>query len=708
MSRLASLRPSRAEVLFSAKAFASAMMAITIAQWVGLPRPFWAMMTAYIVASPLAGAVRSKALFRFCGTLVGCLVTLLVVPMLSNAPELLTLALALWLAACLYVSMLDRTPRAYVFMLAGYTAALIGFPSVEAPLQLFDTASARVEEILLGILCATLVHSLVLPTGLAPTVLGLLDRSLFDARRWFADLMQGPTRAAALTTPGTPLDADRRRLATDITHLRTLSTHVPFDTTHLRLTTSALHAMQDSMASLTTLFSAVEDRLRAMHEAEGSLPSDVQTVLAHMGRWVEVDAQTDRAATLTLLGEIRALTHPARLQGLTPWTQALRTAVATRLEQLLDGWISCEALRREIDQGLQGAPVPRPQANRRAPSLHRDHRLAAMSAASAFLAVCTSCAFWMLTGWPMGSVATMMAAILCCLFAAMDDPAPAIHVFMKFTAWSVPVAAVYVLVLMPLVQDTAMLALVCAPLFLVTGCFMARPATSLPATAMLLGVSGTLSGHDTANGDFVSFINSSTAQLIGVFIAALSTRLVRSVGADWMARRIQHATWRELSELASSRHDPDRSEGYLARTLDRIGLLAARIAQAGPALTAAVADDALRDLRLGADLITLQRHRAHLPAATTPAVTALLGDISRFFQQRGAGRPVPRPTHLQGHIDTVLTTLLACPDPAFHHHQIVAALVGLRRTLCQGAPAHLGPSTASGNTPPLAHTPSTT
>jgi uncharacterized membrane protein YccC len=40
---------------------------------------------------------------------------------------LLSLALACWVGLCLYVSLLDRTPRSYVFMLAGYTAGLIGF-----------------------------------------------------------------------------------------------------------------------------------------------------------------------------------------------------------------------------------------------------------------------------------------------------------------------------------------------------------------------------------------------------------------------------------------------------------------------------------------------------------------------------------------------------------------------------------------------------
>ncbi len=131
------LRPrfTRAEWIFSLKAFAGAMLAVCLASWAGQPHPFWAMMTAYIVANPMAGAVRSKAVFRFCGTLVGGTAAVLLVPRFAHAPELLSLALALWVAGCLTLSLHDRTPRAYAFMLAGYTAALIGFPSGRAVLD---------------------------------------------------------------------------------------------------------------------------------------------------------------------------------------------------------------------------------------------------------------------------------------------------------------------------------------------------------------------------------------------------------------------------------------------------------------------------------------------------------------------------------------------------------------------------------------------
>lgn len=173
--------------IFSLKAYAAAMMAMYLALSIGLERPYWAFLTSYIVAQPLAGAVLSKALFRLIGTFVGAAAAVAMVPPLDNSPELLTLAIGLWLGLRVFVSLLDRTPRAYMFVLAGYSAILIALPSVEAPATIFTVASLRVQEITLGILCGSLVHALVLPRSVAEFLLGRVAMTLHDAECWSHD-----------------------------------------------------------------------------------------------------------------------------------------------------------------------------------------------------------------------------------------------------------------------------------------------------------------------------------------------------------------------------------------------------------------------------------------------------------------------------------------------------------------------------------------
>ena len=675
-------RFTSAELLFSAKSFAAAMLAMVVANSMGLPRPFWAMLTSYVVAAPMAGNVRSKALYRFCGTLLGCTATVLIVPALANAPELLTLALALWVGICLYLSLQDRTARSYVFMLAGYTAALIGFPSVETPLNLFDNAVARVEEIGLGILCATLVHSLVFPVGMGPTLLAVLDRGLGDARQWFADVLRRPDAAAA------PLDIDRQRLAGDITQLRLLSTHVPFDTSHLRWTAGAIGAMQDALAALTPALSAVEDRLQALVEAEGELAPDVTALLARTASWLHAEtspATTDRDAAMhDLLVPLREL--GADVEADTPWTRALRIALAVRLEELVRGWRHCEALRREIDSGLAGA-APRRIASVDNRVLHKDTGLALLSSFAAVLAICLCCVFWIATAWPSGSAAAMMAAVFCSFFATMDDPVPAINNFMKFTLWSAPVSAVYVLVLLPLVHDFGMLALVCAPTFLLLGFYCARPSTAPSAMAMIFGVAGTLSMHDTtANVDLPAFINSTLAQVLGIFAAALVTKLVRTVGADWSAQRIRRATWNELGDMAAASRGTSVDEAYAVRMVDRIALLAPRVAQADPAVRNETVESALSDLRSGLDIVALQRARARLPSL---GIGAAMQGVARLFRLRGAGGEGQAPQALLGDLDGALAGALENTGDSDDTRAAVTALVGLRRSLFPAAPAAL-------------------
>jgi uncharacterized membrane protein YccC len=145
------------------KTFSPAILALVIALWMDLPRPYWTMATVYVTTQPLAGATRSKAAYRLPRRLVGAVVAIGTVPNHVNAPELLCLVIALWIRVCLYLSLLDGTPRSYASALSGYTTAIIGFPSVSDPGGIFDTAIARAQEISLGIICATIVSTMLVP-----------------------------------------------------------------------------------------------------------------------------------------------------------------------------------------------------------------------------------------------------------------------------------------------------------------------------------------------------------------------------------------------------------------------------------------------------------------------------------------------------------------------------------------------------------------
>jgi uncharacterized membrane protein YccC len=603
---------SRTEMLFSVKSFAAAMLAVYLSMRIGLPRPFWAMMTAYIVAAPFAGPTRSKGMYRALGTLLGAVFVTFTVPRLVNSPELLSLVLALWIGGCLYISLLDRTPRSYMLMLAGYTAGLIAFPAVNDPGAVFDIALARVEEITLGMVCATLVHSLVFPQPFGPVILQRLDGAIRDARHWIGDALHA---SGARNT-----DQDRRKLAADITDLRVMSTHLPFDTSHLRWTGNAVQALQERLAQFVSIVSGVEDRLQALRALDAAAVADRWQVLLD-----DIVAMTN--APFDAVPGTSAILY-ARIDTMQPagqqpdWVGLLELNLASRLRRLVDAWVETVTLRQHIDAGVHGKL---PAAVRHQPGvttrgLHLDRGLAALSACATIVAVLLCCAFWILTGWPAGATAPMMCAVLCCFFSTQDDPVPFIKGFLEWTVYSVPASALYLLVLLPAVHSFEMFVLVCAPAFLAIGVFLARPSTFGRAMPFLFGICGTLAMIDTHSADMVTFLNVTLAQVIGVAVAAAVTGLMRRVGADWTARRLLKAGWRELARLGGG--EKITLAAFSARMVDRIALLTPRLAQAG----VSQATGAFNDLRVGLNMTVLQNTRADLgrgAAALAPVMRQL-------------------------------------------------------------------------------------
>jgi uncharacterized membrane protein YccC len=629
------------ETVFSANCFAAAMLALFVSFSLGLERPFWAMATVYITSQPLSGAVRSKAVFRLIGTMIGGLVTVLLVPALVNAPVLLSLALALWVAGCQFVSLLDRTPRSYVFMLAGYTAALIGFPSVLHPDAIFETAVLRVQEIGIGVSCAAIIHSVVWPRSVAGVYGARAKAVLANAESWIADILT--VEETARTTP------ERRRLAADVTDLHVTATHIPFDTARIRPTRGLLTGLQDVLVQLIPLVSALEDRLRSL-SAEGAVPTDVSVSVAEVRAWV-LDPTLDAP---------RIPTPPMAAD----WRGLLVLNLIIRLNELVGALGATRALVAAVADPEAPRPVVAHVGGR---PLHRDYGLGLLSAAATFLTILGCCWAWIATGWPEGAVAAMIAAVVCCFFATLDDPVPAQRGFLIWTVVSVPLAAVYLFAILPAINGFAMLCLALAPPLLLMGAMMAVPSWYGRMMPMQISFASGLALTNLYTVDAASFFNSNVAQLIGIVAAMTMTRLVRSMGAGTAIRRLRRAGWRDLAALVER---PSQLPVWRSRMLDRVGLLAGRV---GEAEDEDAATAALRELRIGLSLARI---------APGEQQQALRASLAYWFRQLMDGRDTSPPPDLLNAIDGAIEESRSEGDDP----ERLAALVGLRRNVFPAAP----------------------
>ncbi|TYL87558.1 FUSC family protein [Bradyrhizobium cytisi] len=662
-----------ADLIFALKTFAASMLALVIALAMDLPRPYWAMATVYITSQPLAGATSSKAFFRVMGTLVGATMTVALVPNLINAPELLCLAIALWVGLCLYLSLLDGTPRSYVFMLAGYTVALIGFPSVSEPGAIFDTAVARLEEISLGIICASLVSTIVFPRSVAPAVAGRVDSWLLDARRLSQVVLlregTGETRRGK-----------RLKLATDIVEIDTLSAHLAYDRLTDRNAVTGLGEIRLRMLMLLPVIASLEDRLAALGEEALRRQPELKRLLEDIAQWIVSDVSARQPAE-----RIRAMIaeRQAVLDDSASWERIIITSLLSRLRDLVDLSRDCRELTKAIagNRNVSTLDLAFHSEAGAAPVRHRDRGLALWSAAGAAVAILICCAFWIGTGWPDGASAPMMAAVACSFFAAQDEPARFIRSFGLWSLVAIVVVAIYLFALVPAISHIEVLVVALAPTFLLYGFLIARPATAGTGMALAANTATLLALQSTYIADFASYANSAVAFFVGVLIAELVTRIARGVGAEWIANRLVLSSWITIAVAAERRGKRDRAE-FAGLMLHRLGLLVQRIAFLSESDRRDA--DSLVQLRIGINIIDLRRARYGLAASTISVIDDMLDQLAIACRSY-AGGGMPR--ELLTSVDLALAQAVKDPNDSAREDALIG-LVGIRRGLFPDAPAY--------------------
>src|SRR4029077_7516950 len=156
--------------------------------------------------------------------------------------------------AFLYIALLDGTPRSYVFMLAGYTIAIVGLPVLSTPELTFDVAVSRVQEITLGIICASLVSMLVLPRSVASAVASQADAWLANAGRLCANVLTGGSSDPER-------DDERMRLCARASTMDDLCNHLDYDAAPSASIVRGLQRLRRHMLALLPLFASIEDRM---------------------------------------------------------------------------------------------------------------------------------------------------------------------------------------------------------------------------------------------------------------------------------------------------------------------------------------------------------------------------------------------------------------------------------------------------------------
>ncbi|QDW37307.1 FUSC family protein [Bradyrhizobium sp. KBS0727] len=625
------------QVSFALKTFVAAMLALYIAFRLNLSQPSWSMTTVYVVSQPFAGMVLAKSLYRILGTLIGVVASLAFVALFANSRELFCLVLALWIGAGTSVTVYLRdAPQAYTGMLAGYSAAIIGLPAALAPEGAFDFAVARCLEIMLGIVCGTLMHNLVLPQRAGDALRKTLDATLPNMARWAADALRGQQGDAQEL-------GDRRQIIATVVSLGTLRVFATLDTPAIKAIDTVIRQFEGKLLSLLALLVSLCDRLALLRQRQPGtadmLRPTIERVVAHIDG--SAKAETPEQSRQV---EDREIELAAYIETQLPPRQALRDrpdaflvrSILQRLLDVLSMWREAVRIRTHIRAGL---PLPDGDA---APAFrpYRDLTFAAIAGAISAGTVLVASAFWIATAWPNGPTAVTFAGIMCAIMGGRDEPAAAAAIFLRMSIVGAVIAGLYLFLVLPPLTTFPALVIALAPFYLTCGLLLTIPARAPFVMPVIFTGGGLIGISNEMHYDFPAFLNNCLSYVVGIWIGATALTLLRPLGTEWMVRRLIRGMMGDLARATETATIELRT-ALESRIFDRINALLMRLDPTDPEHRT-VMQGGLASLRIALNILALRTYRPQLPEPAAVIVENALAAIREHFARAGRDwRTVP-------------------------------------------------------------------
>lgn len=520
------------------KALLAAFLALAIALRLDLPQPRTAMTTVFIVMQPQSGAVLAKSFYRIGGTLVGLVATLTLVALFAQQPELFLGALALWTGVCTAGAARNRNLRSYGFLLAGYTAALIGIPAAQHPDGAFLAALTRAAEVSLGVLCAGFVSALVLPEHASEQM-----RSTVRAR--FSNFVEYVASALAGRMAREQIERTNAHFLAEIVGFEAVRSIAVFEGHDTRLRSGRLARLNREFMTASTRFHALHqlmNRLRATGAAEtvGAL----EPYFAELAPMLYTPGEP-------VLQAVDAAHSADRLQAFK--TELPRRVRATREKlaaqpgsALIDFDTASELLYRFVDDmhayALTYASLAlTTHARERSPERYEPKTSAVVTAIAGIrgaIVMAVLSTFWLATAWPSGATLVLNAAAVCALASSSPHPTRMAMQMSIGTLLAAVVGAIVVFAVYPRIDGLALLCAVLAPP-LAVGVFLTTKPKLAGIGAGFCIFFCVLAGPDNVMSyDPAGFADSALALIFSMLVCAIAFSVLLPPSTPWLIEHL--------------------------------------------------------------------------------------------------------------------------------------------------------------------------
>ena len=514
------------EWAFACRVWIAMMLALAAAFWLQLDNASSAAVAVAILAQPRRGQAFRKAAFRFGATIIGCAAAIVITGIFTQSRDLFVVAFAAWLGLAVYIASCYDGTRAYGAVLSGYTVAIIAVINIDQPQNVFDSATARLAVVSLGIASIALVNDVFAAPDVYPTVRQRLRAALVETRQIVSDHLSGDGPGPESTV----------KLVAKIVGLRldvqTLPSEAASGTFRRDAANSAIVAMIGAL-SLARAFAAISKAYPDLpkHEICDALETN------------------DHARLDRLLQEelARSDTSPKRIMQL---RCAERLARSRRLAAA------------ELDAMEAGR---RPERQVGSLPIHRDREAALRKAIYVFIGVVVAGAIFTLSSWPQTAVSFAQVGI----FAGLGATTPNIRAFQKGAMIAIPCTVVLAGITEFILLDGAdafpMLAIGMAPAIFLAALLSLRPKTAGLGFLMLVYLPVIFPPSNPQSYNPQSFLYTAFLSCAGVLLFGLILFAMPETTAKERRRWLVNRARREVIEVAGggTRRTPEQMR-YLA------------------------------------------------------------------------------------------------------------------------------------------------
>lgn len=570
--QLIAFRPNKLDWIFASKTFLAGMLSLYVAFSLDLAYPIWAIGTVFVIANPYTGMAASKSVYRVLGTLLGAIVSLAVTPNLINTPELFTLFLATWVGFCLYFSLLDRTPRSYIFMLAGYTTVIICYNiiyNIETT-SMFDMAIGRFIEITVGVLCSAVVNAVLFPMHIGPVVKTRVSQTLQDTRAVFDKILNADVKAINYS-------ATLSHITRDIADIHVMAVYLSYEKSALQGMTKPLQEMLHQLSMLVTNLVAMAERIQQLDHIDVAYRPALEKVHVQIVDFLQGD-QAILEQELNHLPEQFESSFQDVFDSALPQQHVILASLKMDVRHFIQNIRAIKLIWQRIQQGDDSLPATVIPMSTTYPNLHRDHGVAVRGGVSAFIVVIVATGFWIVSGWKAGFMMAEMAAICACILTSMDNPVPALKIFIRGSLYAAIIVFIYAYGIFPQVSAFWMLAIVLAPFCMYCLMLFLHPPLTGLALPLLMGVVMGLNLQNRYHLDQVTFFDASIGTVLGPIISVYVIHLVRAMSPDITAKRILSLHYKAIRQALYLPYGVE-FRVHLRSMLDRIGVLNTKLVQ---------------------------------------------------------------------------------------------------------------------------------